>query len=204
VPNLPVDENGQRLLIQSLAWHALSRTGAFDIATGVPKVSAIPLVYIDKNPWGRHLDDPSVPRNVEEASAFAVIINRLRNGSVLLAYSDASFGEGSPRDERASASRIALLEVINLQLTGVAVIAHDQRADTELVAKYLYRVLGISGYDGIHAAAALLEGVWYFVTGDDALRRRLTRLYDDWGLTVEALTPTALLTRLDGADLEGA
>ena len=43
---------------------------------------------------------------------------------------------------------------------------------------------------------------WYFVTGDDYLRRHLNRFYADWSLPMDATTPVELIARLDrGAPL---
>lgn len=190
-------------LARALAWHALIRTGGFDGSTGGRALDGVPLVYVDKNPWGRHLDDPSVPRNADEAEAFASLLDRIGRGSVRLAYSTVSFGEGTPRDGSPSASLFALRGVIGFRLSGLSLIQHDERADTEATAEFLYRSHGISGYDAIHAAASLLEGAWYFVTGDDRLRRRLSAMYEDWSLPAQAETPVTMIRRLDrGALIE--
>lgn len=173
------------------------RTGAFDVATGGRAEGASPLVYVDKNPWGRHLDDLTIPRNLEEANAFAELVGRFRTGTVRLVYSSISFGEGVPRDGSESASRVALREVIRLRLSSVPLVVHDERYDTTSVAEFLYRTRGISGHDAIHGAAAILEGAWYFVTGDDRLRRRLADIYLDWSLPANAETPVSVIPRLD-------
>jgi hypothetical protein len=190
-------------LVKALAWHALMRTGAVDLSTGGRVEGALPLIYVDKNPWGRHLDDLTIPRNLAEANAFAVLVSRFRGGTVRLAYSSISFSEGVPRDGSESASKVALREVIGLGLSSVPLVAHDERYDTTSVAEYLYRSHGIAGYDAIHGAAAILEGAWYFVTGDDRLRRRLSDIYRVWSLPANAETPSSILPRLDrGAQIE--
>jgi hypothetical protein len=70
--------------------------------------------------------------------------------------------------------------------------------DTSFVADFLFRQHKIRGIDAIHAAASLLEGAWYFVTGDDPLRRRLNRLYNGWGLPAYAVTPDEAVERIEG------
>lgn len=191
-------------LIQAVAWHAAIRTGAFDPSTGGRMEGALPLIYVDNNPWGRHLDDQSVARNAAEAAAFASLLARLTAGSIRLTCSSVSFGEGAPRDGSLSASRVALRSVIGLRIAGLPLTFHDARADTNLVAEFLYRSRGISGYDAIHAAAALLEGAWYFVTGDDRLRRRLGALYKEWSLPAGAESPVTVIPRIErGAPIEG-
>jgi hypothetical protein len=191
-------------LTRALAWHALIRTGGFDPSSGARAEGAVPLVYVDKNPWGRQHDDPSVARNVEEAAAFASLVDLIERGLVRLAYSSVSFGEGEPRDGSVSASRLALRGVIGFRQLDLPLIVHDERADTEMTADHLYRSHGIAGYDAIHAAASLLEGAWYFVTGDDRLRRRLSAMYASWSLPTQAETPVTVIRRLDrGAPLEG-
>jgi hypothetical protein len=122
----------------------------------------------------------------------------LRSGSIRLVYSTVIFGEGAPRDGSEAASRVALREVIGLGLRGLPLVIHDERADTSLVAEYLYRERGISGHDAIHSAAALLEGASYFVTGDDWLRKRLNLLYQEWGLPAGAETPVEVVRLLTG------
>jgi hypothetical protein len=179
------------------------RSAGRTASTGGRAEGAVPVVYIDKNPWGRHLDDPTVPRNADEAAAFAALLDRIQQGSVRLAYSSISFGEGTPRDGSPSASVFALRGVIGFHLSGLSLIQHDERADTEAAAEFLYRSCGIAGYDAIHAAASLLEGSWYFVTGDDRLRRRLSKLYLAWSLPSQAETPVTLIDRLErGALIE--
>lgn len=191
--------------IQALAWHAAIRTGAFDPGTGGRGEGATPLVYVDTNPWGRHLDNPNVPRNVEEATAFQALIDRIRGGAIRLAYSSVSFGEGSPASGSTSAAIVALREVVALRMSGHTLAVHDQRFDTDMTASFLYKTRGIRKVDAIHAAASLLEGSWYFVTGDDPLRRRLTALYVDWGLPLDAVTPVEVIKHLDrGARIEDA
>jgi hypothetical protein len=184
------------LVIQALAWHAVIRSGAFDPTTGVRTLGAVPLVYVDKNPWGRRLDDMTITRNAEEAKAFEDLVHRFRDGTVRLVYSSISFGEGTPRDGSLSASTMALRTVIELHLTGSALTSHDQRADTDATAAFLYRTCNIKGEDAIHGAASLLEGAWYFVTGDDALCRRLNKLYAQWSLPIDALSPVAVVEHL--------
>lgn len=189
-------------LIKALAWHAVLRTGGLDVALGAQAASAVPLLYVDKNPWGRHLDDASVPRSAAEASAFAVVLDRVRSGTARIAYSSISFGEGVPRDGSPSIGRVVLREVLDLGLAELPLVQHDQRADTDLVAEFIYRTRSISGHDAIHAASALLEGAWYFVTGDDRLLRRLADLYLDWALPCSAETPVSVLPKLEaGAPL---
>jgi hypothetical protein len=182
-------------LIKALAWHALTRTGALDISTGSRSAGAVPLVYVDTNPWGRHLDDASVPRNLDEARGFASLVDRARAGGVRIAYSSVTYGEGA--DHGGSIAKSALRELIGLQMADLPVIHHAQQADTDLVAAFVYRSYRIKGLDAIHAASALLEGSWYFVTGDDPLRRRMTRLYDDWSLPASAVTPATVGGLLD-------
>ncbi len=180
-------------LIRALAWHAVLRTGAHDLGTGGRAEGPSPLVYVDKNPWGRATDNLAIQRNVAEAAAMRRLTEKFRSGVVRLAYSTATFSEGSPSDGSESASRIALREVLGLGLRDLPLVFHDRRRDTNVVENYLCRERGISGYDSIHSAASLLEGVWYFVTGDDQLRKRLNRLYVDWGLPVRAGTPIQAL-----------
>lgn len=190
------DRAENEALIRALAWHALERTGAFDASVHDRQADAIPLVYVDKNPWGRHRDDPTVHRNLAEAEAFAELLERLRSGSVRLVYSSISFGEAPAKGSVVPASRDALHGVIGLRLAGLPVLAHGQAADTDLVAEFLYAHRRIRGMDAIHGAAALLEGAWYFVTGDDRLRRKLRTLYDDWSLPASAVTPVEVVAEL--------
>jgi hypothetical protein len=191
---MPVDDGA---LIQALAWHAALRTGALDPMTGGRLAGAAPLAYVDKNPWGRHLDDQSVARNVNEALGMSRLVELFRSGRVRLAYSTVSFSEGVPADGSESASRVALREVITLGLRGLPLVQHDQRWDTDFVAEFLFKQNKVRGYDAIHAAAALLEGAWYFVTGDDQLRRRLNVLYDAWSLPADAVTPDDAIARIE-------
>jgi hypothetical protein len=184
-------------LVKALAWHAALRTGACDLMQGGRLAGSVPLVYIDKNPWGRRFDDPSVGRNKSEALAFEGIRSRVRSGLVRLVFDPIVLGDGMPKDRQESASREALVELIGLRLGGYPVIFHDHRVDTETVAEYLFQDRGIRGADAIHAAAALLEGAWYFVTGDDALRKRLNRAYVAWSLPSSAGTPNQILALLD-------
>jgi hypothetical protein len=196
---MPSDED----LVKALAWHALIRTGGFDEVTGRRAQGAVPLIYVDKNPWGRSLDDQAVPRNAAEAAAFASVLAHLERGTIRLAYSSVSFGEGSPRDGSEGASRAAIRGVVGLAVAGLPVTSHAERADTTLVADFLYRSRRIRGYDAIHAAAALLEGVWYFVTGDDRLRRRLETLYQDWSIPATAESPVTMLAQIEGQGRSG-
>jgi len=163
----------------------------------------LPLLYIDKNPWGRTLDNQAIARNAAEAQAMGRLVEMLQSGTVRLTYSSVSFGEGGSTVSE-SAARIALREVISLGLRDLPLITHSaDMADTAMVSDFLQRERGISGYDAIHAAAAILEGAWYFVTGDDALRKRLNGLYDDWRLPYSAATPPEVVRAVErGAPLE--
>ena len=114
-------------LIKSLAWHAYQRTGAIDLSSGQRSADSIPLVYIDTNPWGRHLDDQSIQRNEDEAKAFSEILHRLSRGLLRLAYSSVSFGDGVRLDGGLTASRAALRAIVNLGVLGTPLIAHAQR-----------------------------------------------------------------------------
>jgi hypothetical protein len=183
--------------VKALAWHALDRTGGFDSVTAQRATGALPLVYIDKNPWGRHLDDQTVVRNASEAEAFARLKKCLEQGSVRLAYSSIAFGEGSPRDGSESVSRQAMLGILGLRSLDQPLVFHAELTDTAAVAQIVFEKIGIGGQDPIHAAAAILEGAWYFVTGDDRLRHGLNRLYDEWGLPVSAQTPTSVMVEID-------
>jgi hypothetical protein len=148
--------------------------------------------------WGRRSDDQAILRNAEEATAFASLVVRLQDGSLQLVYSSISFGEGVPRDGSLSASTIALREVIALRMMGRQPVFHDvDLVDTAMVAGYLFNARAFrKGQDVFHAAAALLEGAWFFVTGDDRLSRDLNRLYGDWGLPFEAGSSVAVLDRI--------
>lgn len=139
----------------------------------------------------------TVERNALEAAAFQELLDRLGQGVVRLVYSSFSFGEGVPRDGRESASRSALLAVIELRSRGMHLVQHDERADTSFVAAHLYRAHRIGGHDALHAAAALLEGAWYLVSGDDRLRRRFNRLSAAWGIPTTADTPVGVVARLN-------
>jgi hypothetical protein len=194
---LGIDRRAQEALTLALAWHALQRTGGFDPPTGGRVEGALPLVYVDKNPWGRQRDDPAIARNASEAQAFKVLVDRFRSGSVRLAYSNVSFSEGAPKDGSESASRVALREVIHLSLRGLPLVLHVEMDDTEMVKQFLFDSQAIKGFDAVHGAASLLEGAWYFVTGDDRLRKRLNALYQVWGLTAEAGTPVDAVAWLD-------
>ena len=119
-------------------------------------------------------------------------------GGTCLMCSTVAFGEGAPRNGSDGISRIALREVIGLELRGLPLVTHDERSDTSLVVEFLSRKHGISGYDAIHSAAALLEGAWYFVTGDDRLRNRLNLLYHEWGLPASAETPVQVVPLIEG------
>lgn len=176
-------------VVQAVVWHAALRSGAVDVTTGGRADKAIPVLYVDKNPWGRALDDHSVVRNAEEARSFEELFAAIARGDARLAYSSIAYGEGSPRDGSLSAGRRAIWGVIGLRLSEQQLVFHDVRADTEVLATMLHGAWTISGHDALHAAAAALEGAWYFVTGDDQLLKRLNRFFTDWGLPFDAVTP---------------
>jgi predicted nucleic acid-binding protein len=122
------------------------------------------LIYLDTSVYNRPFDDQKQPRIWLETLAFSVILQMIKNESVLLITSSVIAYETSRNPDSLRRNWIdkVVKQAKSTQLVNEAIRQRAQDLEK----------LGIKALDALHVASAEMANVVYFVTCDDRLIKR--------------------------------
>ena len=143
------------------------------------------LLYLDLNCFNRPFDDQRQARVAKEAAAVFRILDRVIGGRERLAWSDVLDFENSRHplaDRRMEIGRWARHAAVRVKL-GAQVAARAKEIEKA----------GFAPLDAAHLACAEIGGCKAFITCDDRLIHRASRMR----LTLEVLTPVQYLERYE-------